>query len=156
MTIECGNANHPDGPWHPATPLPGSWQWGRRLQRWLRKIRWGCGCPRLGPEDQRVAVTLFFPSVTQDQAAALYALAAEIDFCGREHVGRWLSLFVDGKGGPRLRPRVAISRNAEAISRWAPLAVKRHRPTDAVRIDEDHVAWKMFRPETRRGSAEVN
>jgi hypothetical protein len=46
----CGNAQHPDGPWHVSTPLPfyGPW-WNRKARRAQRryeenKKRWGCGC----------------------------------------------------------------------------------------------------------------
>jgi hypothetical protein len=40
----CGNPNHPNGPWHPATPLPASWQWRKRW-RYGRNVRaHGCGC----------------------------------------------------------------------------------------------------------------
>jgi hypothetical protein len=45
-SVSCGNASHPDGPWHPATPLPASWQWRKRW-RYRRNVRGhGCGCDR--------------------------------------------------------------------------------------------------------------
>lgn len=40
----CGNARHPDGRWHPATPLPAGLI--DTLRQWLRRRRWGCGCAR--------------------------------------------------------------------------------------------------------------
>lgn len=52
--VGCGNDRHPDGPWHPAAPLPfygGSrlTKRGRAQRRAVRryernKERWGCGC----------------------------------------------------------------------------------------------------------------
>lgn len=44
MIDQCGNERHPRGPWHPATPIPGSWQWLECFRYWLRRKRWGCGC----------------------------------------------------------------------------------------------------------------
>lgn len=41
---KCGNENHPNGPWHHATPLPSSKQWVERVKQWWRKKRYGCGC----------------------------------------------------------------------------------------------------------------
>jgi len=46
---ECGNEAHPDGPWHPGTPLPASWEWRARFMFWWNQRRWGCGCSRLPP-----------------------------------------------------------------------------------------------------------
>ena len=46
----CGNPHHPDGAWHPSTPLPFRGPWwsrkGRRAQRrFERNIKqWACGC----------------------------------------------------------------------------------------------------------------
>lgn len=55
MITDCGNANHPDGPWHQATPLPGSWQWTKRW-RYRRNIRsHGCGCDVRGVVQERDA-----------------------------------------------------------------------------------------------------
>jgi hypothetical protein len=54
----CGNGEHPDGMWHPSTPIPyfPGWMWLARFTR-LGRIqraevkryernceRWGCGC----------------------------------------------------------------------------------------------------------------
>lgn len=44
--VACGNARHPDGAWHPAAPL--WWERGERIAQWWRRMRWGCGCPRMG------------------------------------------------------------------------------------------------------------
>jgi hypothetical protein len=43
--VQCGNDRHPDGPWHPAAPLPASWQWAERIRQWRRARRYGCTCP---------------------------------------------------------------------------------------------------------------
>lgn len=52
----CGNPRHPNGPWHPATPLPfyvgwlslftrRGWELRDEMKRYeLRKSVWGCGC----------------------------------------------------------------------------------------------------------------
>jgi hypothetical protein len=40
----CGNPDHPLGPWHPATPVPGSWQWIRSWRYRRNQRRRGCGC----------------------------------------------------------------------------------------------------------------
>ena len=45
---QCGNVQHPDGPWHPAAAMPHGWR-EELAQRWRRK-RWGCGCAR-GPSN---------------------------------------------------------------------------------------------------------
>lgn len=46
MTVQCGNENHPDGPWHVATPLPSTWE-REAVRRYDRNVeRWGCGCDR--------------------------------------------------------------------------------------------------------------
>ena len=53
--VGCGNAHHPDGAWHPATPMPFQFVWSERdtwgranrqaRKRYERnKARWGCGC----------------------------------------------------------------------------------------------------------------
>ncbi len=40
----CGNAKHPAGPWHTATPIPPSWKWWECFTYWWRSKCWGCGC----------------------------------------------------------------------------------------------------------------
>ena len=42
----CANPRHPDGPFHEAEPIPGSWELRKRLTQWLRKRKYGCVCPR--------------------------------------------------------------------------------------------------------------
>ncbi len=44
MIVTCGNPNHPDGAWHPAGPLPYSWQYIKRVRNWWRKRAYGCDC----------------------------------------------------------------------------------------------------------------
>jgi len=46
MSVECGNPKHPDGAWHQAEPLAGSWQWDLSIRQWIRSLWWGCSCPR--------------------------------------------------------------------------------------------------------------
>jgi hypothetical protein len=69
----CGNERHPDGPWHPATPIPlMTRRWGRKNPAWRRyeanKERWGCGCDSWGVTKLHEAVRLleeaFGPSGT--------------------------------------------------------------------------------------------
>lgn len=43
---QCGNPKHPNGAWHPATPIPASWQWIKCFMYWINTKLWGCGCPR--------------------------------------------------------------------------------------------------------------
>lgn len=45
LAPQCGNAAHPDGPWHTTQPVPFSWQLITRARRAIRRSRWGCGCP---------------------------------------------------------------------------------------------------------------
>lgn len=45
--IRCGNAKHPDGAWHTATPVPDRRDWPRRLAMRLRRGAHGCGCTTL-------------------------------------------------------------------------------------------------------------
>lgn len=45
VEVQCGNPRHPDGPWHPAAPLPPSWERRERVRQWWRRRRYGCGCP---------------------------------------------------------------------------------------------------------------
>ena len=57
--VLCDNANHPSGAWHQATPLPFSWQWGKRIHQWLNRERWGCRCSRgSGGEEDGAAAQL--------------------------------------------------------------------------------------------------
>lgn len=42
--MTCGNARHPDGPWHKASPIPFSWDWRERLRQRRRRKRYGCPC----------------------------------------------------------------------------------------------------------------
>lgn len=42
----CSNEEHPLGAWHPATPLPMSYDLRGRFRRWRNRRRWGCGCNR--------------------------------------------------------------------------------------------------------------
>lgn len=95
-------------------------------------------------------MTLVFPGVSQQQAAALYAFAAELKSAGAAGESYWVSFFADGSGDLRVRPQVAISARAEAIARWAPLAARIIEPLDNVRIDEDFVAYDMFMPDRRK------
>lgn len=44
--VLCGNRLHPDGPWHPATPLPMSWRWRERRRQARNRRQWGCTCHR--------------------------------------------------------------------------------------------------------------
>jgi hypothetical protein len=44
--VSCGNARHPAGAWHPATPLPYPWQVVEWFRRWRNRRRWGCPCDR--------------------------------------------------------------------------------------------------------------
>ena len=53
--IDCVNPDHPDGAWHPASPLPASWQWGERIRQWYRIKKWGCGCE---PDAERVLMPI--------------------------------------------------------------------------------------------------
>lgn len=46
----CGNERHPDGPWHPSTPLPPSWDGTEYALYAARRAAWGCGC---APADRR-------------------------------------------------------------------------------------------------------
>jgi hypothetical protein len=41
---QCGNTNHPNGPWHEAAPIPLSWNWAERFRQWRNRKRWGCTC----------------------------------------------------------------------------------------------------------------
>jgi hypothetical protein len=66
--VGCGNERHPDGPWHPATPLP--FYGGRPFTRQRRlnkraerryeanKASWGCGCDSWGVTKLHEAVRL--------------------------------------------------------------------------------------------------
>ena len=57
--VLCDNANHPSGAWHQATPLPFSWQWGKRIHQRLNRERWGCRCSRgNGGEEDGAAAQL--------------------------------------------------------------------------------------------------
>lgn len=149
----CDNALHPDGPWHPGTALPASWQLGRRLQQWMRRMLWGCGCPRLGPDIKRVTMTVAFHELTQDQAAAIYRLVHEMEHCGRHRLARRLVFVADGAaadaGAFRPQVQVAISDHAEAIALWADAAAK-FAPDDGIEFDPDDVAWRMFDVSRRR------
>lgn len=40
----CGNPDHPQGAWHPASSLPASWEIAKRWQQRQNTKRWGCGC----------------------------------------------------------------------------------------------------------------
>lgn len=50
----CGNRFHPDGPWHPMADLPTGWL--ERFRQYVRRIRWGCGCPRLAPGGENASM----------------------------------------------------------------------------------------------------
>ena len=40
----CSNSKHPNGMWHEATPIPGSWEWLKTIKYNLRMRKYGCGC----------------------------------------------------------------------------------------------------------------
>lgn len=46
--VDCGNARHPDGAWHPAVALPGPGEYVEGLAQRLRRRAYGCGCPHRG------------------------------------------------------------------------------------------------------------
>ena len=79
-TALCDNANHPSGAWHEATPLPFSWQWGRRIHQWLNRERWGCRCSKGsgGEEDGAAArVGLVSKPVTDEGQQVLGTCSPE-------------------------------------------------------------------------------
>lgn len=47
--ILCGNDRHPDGPWHPAEPLPmyTIWTIPEQIRQWWRIKKYGCSCRRV-------------------------------------------------------------------------------------------------------------
>lgn len=46
--VACGNPAHPDGPWHPAAPVPGPRAFREGAAQRLRRRAYGCGCPASG------------------------------------------------------------------------------------------------------------
>jgi hypothetical protein len=52
-SVSCGNEKHPDGAWHPSTPLPGPLEWRKHFNFWLNRKQWGCGCDRVGEKGMR-------------------------------------------------------------------------------------------------------
>lgn len=51
----CGNERHPDGPWHPSTPLPPSWDRTEVALYAARRAAWGCGCAPANERDDVAA-----------------------------------------------------------------------------------------------------
>lgn len=46
--VECANAEHPRGAWHPAVLAPRRTQILAHLGQWLNRKAWGCSCPAPG------------------------------------------------------------------------------------------------------------